>query len=221
VDRLFDLGPIKVVDFADAYSPSHISNAVIHCDSYGIRKIDFKPNDVVIDIGANIGIFSIYLAILHPEITIYSFEPSIVNYEHFLVNIAQNKVTNVQPFNLALTDNSRDIWISVNEDNSGGACMYAPISGHCNISKSTTLDNFITEKNIDKVKFLKCDCEGAEYEILKTFKQWGKIEYLSCEIHPNKKDGKRYPKNDLEELIKSKLDTKKVIIDTSEVSGLI
>ena len=218
MDKIFDLGPIKVVDFNVAYSPAHIANAVINVDVYGTRRIPFQAGDVVIDIGANIGIFSIYLAVLHPEITIYSFEPSAVNYHHLLKGIEMNGVTNIRPFQLALTDDARNIWISLNEDNSGGACMYAPISGHCNISRSMRLDDVISENKIEKVKMLKCDCEGAEYEIFKDFKQWDKIEHFGGEIHPFKKNSKY--DYDLAALVLSKLDDAKVSLETSYISGI-
>jgi hypothetical protein len=47
------------------------------------------------------------------------------------------------------------------------------------------LDTIISTNNIKKIKFLKIDCEGSEFDILENFKQFNTVEVvnMSVEIH--------------------------------------
>ncbi len=168
-------------------------------DCYGLSKIDFKKNDIVIDIGANIGIVSIYLAKKYPFLKIYSFEPFKVNYESFIKNIKANQIPEgiINPFNMAVTKDGRNIVMkTVDVLNSGSFTVdfqKDKVDLNCkDIVQSTTLDNIIetvlaaNEQN--HIKLLKMDCELSEYEILKNTKidNLKKISYLSAEFHEKK-----------------------------------
>ena len=54
------------------------------------------------DVGANIGIYSLYAAYKHKHINTFSFEPESRNYVSLLRNILSNNTNNIHPFNLAL-----------------------------------------------------------------------------------------------------------------------
>jgi predicted O-methyltransferase YrrM len=77
---------------------------------------EFKPK-VILDIGANIGITSLYYANKYPEAKIYSFEPVPVNYELLEKNLKEYE--NVKTFNVALgaQDGELDIFVSDFKDN--------------------------------------------------------------------------------------------------------
>lgn len=71
---------------------------------------------------------------------------------------------------MAVTKDSRDILILINLLNQGGSALseytnYYPPTLLKNFSHSTTLNNIVAENKINKVKLLKIDCEGTEYEI--------------------------------------------------------
>ena len=129
-----------------------------------IRKL--KEKDIVIDIGASIGDFSI-LASINAE-RVYSFE---INDERIFLmkkNIVQNKCSNVE------------------------------------ITKKfvTSLNPIFKEKQIIKCNFLKIDCEGGEYKIIKNTSDGvlRKVNHIAFEIHLfNKMMKKQY------ELLKRKL----------------
>lgn len=215
ISKLNDFGVIKVWDFIDSLSPGWIVTDVIDKDVYGIKNVKFEDGDVVVDIGANVGIFSVYLALLFPNVKIFAIEPSLKNYEHLLDNIAENGVKNITAINMALTCDGRDVKIGVYESNTGGADIYSPAqeSKYINECSSMLLDDFLVKNNIDKVKLLKCDVQGTEYEIFSLFNGWDKIEYFSCAVHPVPCGlyGKGYDQTDLTNLINSKLDVSKVI----------
>ena len=54
---------------------------------------DFPPNSVLWDVGANIGLYSIYAA-KRPDIQVVAFEPSIFNLEFLARNVEINRLDN-------------------------------------------------------------------------------------------------------------------------------
>ncbi|MDR1942676.1 MAG: FkbM family methyltransferase [Endomicrobium sp.] len=89
----------------------------LHRDDYKLNCIDFNQMDVVIDIGANIGMISIYLAKKYPFLKIYSFEPVKCNYEKFKKNIELNKIPNgvINIQNKAVTKDGRTVQMFFNQ----------------------------------------------------------------------------------------------------------
>lgn len=156
---------------------------------YGFEKISFESGDIVIDIGAHVGIISIYLAKKYPFLKIHSFEPSPENFTNFMENIKSNNIENIIPYNLAITSDGRSVRSIFSDSNTGGNTFQTfakELPGHFGFeSESINLDEFFQEMNIDKCKFMKIDCEGSEHEILHSFSQLSKVEYLSAEIHIN------------------------------------
>lgn len=154
----------------------------------------FQDGDTILDLGANVGIFSIPLAKMYPTIKIYAFEPLKVNYDNLVLNLAVNNVNNVTPFNYAITKNDRDVIAISSKTMSGGAhvinqdlmnnFILETDNFIINICKSISLKNIFENFSIDRVKLLKIDVEGFEYEIIKS--NWSKlknVEYLSDEFH--------------------------------------
>ena len=179
---------LHIRDAATSDTPKTVQWELMQ-DSYGIEQIDFQPGDVVLDVGANTGIFSIYLAKQHPDITIHAFEPVPATYQRLLANLEANGVTNVIPHNLAVTADGRALEMHVDWANSGGATAFLTrpyANGHEHIEvQSTTLAAFMADAGIEWIKLLKMDCEGAEYEILADTAVLNQVEHLSGELHTN------------------------------------
>ena len=136
-------------------------------DDYKLRQIDFRPGDVVVDIGANIGIVALYLAKKHPAVRIIAIEPVPTTFRHLQENIGLNGVSNITALNCAVTKDGRDLKMIVNPGHSGGSTghlrnMTQP--GHYNLTvQSRTLDGIFDEYVPGRCRLLKIDCEGAEY----------------------------------------------------------
>ena len=152
--------------------------------------IDFQENDVVLDLGANLGIISILLSKKFPFLKIYSYEASPINYQNFLKNIRDNNCTNIVPYNFAVWSKSNlTLKIPTSPTNSGGSSVYYkpeyfsqyPVSEIQTIS----LEDIFIHNNIDSCKLMKIDVEGAEYEIFKTFpqKKLNLIKNIGIEFH--------------------------------------
>jgi len=179
----------KVVDVVSSTALQSIFYE-LKSDDYSLNNINFKDEDIVIDVGAHVGTISFYISKLNPNIKIYAYEPILFNYESAKKGIELNKFKNIELNNLAVTGDGRDLQMIVNySDNSGGGTSNLKVmqkDNHYNFCvKSTTLNRIFEENNIDKCKLLKIDCEGSEYEILYNCKYLDRIEYLSMELHTN------------------------------------
>lgn len=153
--------------------------------SYDLDSIPFQAGDVAIDIGAQVGIVSIYLAKRYPFLKIYAFEPVPVNFARLQRNLAANGITSVIAINKAITGDGRELKLHGDlAGNSGGISAFTGESGPEFIVPSTTLQEVFTENEIRWVTLLKIDCEGAEYEIL-TPNVLRRVKYLRGEFHSN------------------------------------
>lgn len=172
-------------------------------DIYDFSNISFKEGDVVIDIGGNVGMVSIYLAKKYPFLKIYAFEPVKQNYENFKKNIKLNNIPDGIIFveHAAVTKDGRDIRMSVDTINSGGSSIESidwgkqdPLSAAEELTSSITLDQIFDKYNIQHCKLLKMDCEGSEYEILynTTQETLKKCENLRAEFHTNPSIAKQF-----------------------------
>jgi FkbM family methyltransferase len=134
-------------------------------DDYQFSKIAFEDEDIVIDIGLNIGMNSIYLAKNHPYLKIYAYEPQKTNYNNYVKNAIINNIGEniITAENKAVTSDGRSITMEMNKQNSGASRMKELIDSvpKEDIVESVTLDSVFEKYNISKVKLLKIDCEGA------------------------------------------------------------
>jgi FkbM family methyltransferase len=171
-------------DVAGSIAATWVANETF-LDEYGLGRIAFDPGDVVIDIGAHVGLFAIYLAKRHPAISVLAFEPDPVNFNNMLANIAANRVMNVVPHPLAVTRDARPFTLDRPPGNSAAACGYlGRRDGFARATAaSTTLDGIFERFAIARCKLLKIDCEGAEYEILTSTAVLDRVDWLSGEFH--------------------------------------
>ncbi|GAB7140699.1 hypothetical protein RsTz2092_06510 [Deferribacterales bacterium RsTz2092] len=154
-----------------------------HGAAHNVLNMNFKDGDCIIDIGANIGAVSIYLAKKYPNIKIYAYEPVKQNYSNLIKNIRANNIPDgvISAFNLAVTKDGRNVHIytlpssgTASMTLSNGAAVIPSNENSGENVSSVSLDKIFEENNIQKCALLKIDCEGAEYEILHNTKQ----EYL-------------------------------------------
>jgi FkbM family methyltransferase len=156
---------------------------------YKLNGRAFADGDVLLDIGANVGIVSIFIAKQLPNCTIYAYEPLPYNYVNLVRNLLMNDIKNVKPIQAAVTADGRDLTLCFNFENMGGASAFLgkPPYNEINV-KSVTLQSIFHTHNIDRVAYMKMDCEGAEHEILDSAGDLlDRVDYLAMEIHYNAK----------------------------------
>jgi FkbM family methyltransferase len=178
--------PLRVYDERDSWSVDHIVRE-FEDDAYGLDAIEFRPGDVVIDIGAHVGLVSLYLAKRHPDIRIHAFEPHPLNHENCVDNLRLNDVSNVRPSRRAVTGDGRTLMLRVLPRNSGGASAAFEMTGSVASGpvESATLDAIFDEVLApgERCRLLKIDCEGLEYEILPRARALDRVDYLVAEFH--------------------------------------
>lgn len=133
-------------------------------------NLGFTDKDLVIDIGANIGWYSLVLS-HRARPRIYAFEPEPRNYAYFTLNLKQNGNTNVIPVNAAVDNQPGEMQLHLYKNHNQGRHSFirnAKSVGTVSV-KTIVLDAFLSEKGeADKpVKFLKIDIEGYEYPALR------------------------------------------------------
>lgn len=75
----------------------------IVCDDvYGIRKLPQPTTGVVIDVGAGIGDFALFVALRQPAASVLAFEPDERSFRAFHANIAANVAVGVDAHQLAI-----------------------------------------------------------------------------------------------------------------------
>lgn len=128
-----------------------------------------KEGDVVIDAGANLGLFSWLMSnTVGRKGRLYLFEP-IDSLTSIITNtIKENKLED-QVFltKKALSDKDETLYFTV-DDFSGGSHRSA--NGTKEIP-ATTIDTFVRENNIPKIDFIKADIEGMEPNLIQGAKQ--------------------------------------------------
>ena len=188
-ETLLIFGCVELIlsDLEKSETLHHLEREVCKQDEYGIKDIILNDDDIVIDIGANVGLVSIFLAKKNPNVKIYSYEAHPYTYKNLVKNVELNSVTNVITNNLAVYSIDNEMLeISLDVKNTGSSSCFKKDSGFLVETVPTIcLDSIITNNNIKKIKFLKVDCEGAEFDIFENSKLIHEIEIenIGIEIH--------------------------------------
>ena len=132
---------------------------------YNKTGYEILENDIIIDVGAHIGLFTLYVSQFCKKGKIFSFEPVIENYKLLLENIHLNKIENVIIVKKAVSGENKKVKIYLSEDQAAHS-TYSQGDKFIE-TESISLKEIIDINSIQKCNFLKMDCEGAEYDILK------------------------------------------------------
>lgn len=122
-----------------------------------------RPGDVVYDLGANVGFYSLLASVLvGPKGQVFSFEPLPRNLELLRKHIGENNITNCVIVASAVSDREGTA-------NFEGQCdsHMTKLSATGNITvKLTSLDDLLASGEILPPNVIKCDIEGAEFDAL-------------------------------------------------------
>jgi FkbM family methyltransferase len=134
----------------------------------GIVLREVKSGDVVLDIGANIGYYTLIMARLTgPSGQVFAFEPDALNFQLLQKNVQQARYSHVAPVNSAVSDRSGEGRLYRNEVNGGDHRLYDSSDGRASVAvRVVAIDDFLSGKNT-RVHFVKMDIQGAEMAALR------------------------------------------------------
>jgi len=132
-------------------------------DQYSYDNIiKAKEGDVVFDAGAYVGDTALWFCkAVGPQGKVYAFEPEPRNFAKLKANLERNKVTNVIPLQLALSETEGGMQVA-----SGGNSSTITQTGTGTSVKVTTIDKFVEANTLPRVDFIKMDVEGHELKVL-------------------------------------------------------
>jgi FkbM family methyltransferase len=150
---------------------------------------EIRPGDTVVDVGANVGVFTLWAASRSPGVAVIALEPSPTVCRYLQDNVSRNAAGNVTVYQAACgartgkatlyvqgyeTNNSlypRDVWGS----------DYAP--GY--EVDVVTLDDVFALSGVTRCDLLKMNCEGGEYDALFgcTADALGRVQRVAMEYH--------------------------------------
>jgi FkbM family methyltransferase len=158
-----------------AYIITHSPEHWIEQDAMIARHL-ISPGDTVLDIGANLGIYSRFLSrCVGPTGKVYAFEPIPQIFDFLTNNLRKLGLKNVEALDFALSDTDRTDTMVIPTYRWGSESWYDaqfktekvdPIWRTVEV-RARTLDSFFSERPHKRISFLKCDANFHELAVLK------------------------------------------------------
>jgi FkbM family methyltransferase len=131
--------------------------------------------DVFVDIGANVGEFTLFAAKRNRNGRVYSFEPAKINFGRLSSNVTMNGFNHVHLAKVALADNEGEMEIYESRArftdgsiNAGLPSLFGDEGAEpSELVTVTTLDRFVEQQRLERIDLIKVDIEGAELPALR------------------------------------------------------
>jgi FkbM family methyltransferase len=163
------------------YKDSVLSKLIYY--GFETDEIDFvngflDSGDYFLDIGANIGLFTLYASKgVGVEGAVLSFEPSQKTFNRLKENCSLNGLTNVRSYRLGLSDRDENLELNISENGYEAWNTFVESDDQKFSRKELvsvkSLDHFLNEIELDikKISLIKIDVEGFEMRVLKGAQQ--------------------------------------------------
>lgn len=136
-----------------------------------------RNSKVVLDIGANTGVYSLVTKSINSSTKVYAFEPLSQMFKKLLFNNELNSYDIVCVEKAASDKNGKAIIYETGTDHVAAASLNAEIRHYGNLDVETeietiTLDTFIQANNVGKIDLVKIDVETHEPNVLEGYKKY-------------------------------------------------
>jgi len=156
-------------------------------DLFDFYNTYLRPGMTVMDVGANIGLHSLYMAKrVLPAGRIYSFEPSKKIFARLCRHVESSNLSNISCYPCALGPQSGEAFFHEVESDSSRSFLCDSPSGERVVVR--TLDDIAAENRLNKIDFVKLDVEGFELGVLQGSQQLlehGRIDVFQVEVDCN------------------------------------
>jgi len=134
--------------------------------SYEQFGLKVEKSDVVVDAGANIGIFSLYAASKGAKV--YAFEPfpEAIRYLRRTLELNPKLAGKITVMPMALMDRTARVKLTYVVDHIVSASIVIARGAACQEIPAVALDELMENNKLPKVTFIKADVEGAERLVL-------------------------------------------------------
>lgn len=159
------------------------------CKGFYTPQVALRPGDVVLDIGAHVGMFTIPLAREHPQVRFFAYEPNAENYANLHHNVQRAGLENVTLVRAGVWGNTADLLNVQDRHNTGRSRTHAiatpapTLAEPSEVCRGMTLDDIRATWNLGDIRVLKMDCEGAEYQALRSSHDLRRVDNLLLEVH--------------------------------------
>jgi len=175
-NRIIDEAIVIYYEIYDCHSGNYIDDSLYQREGCYIKK-----DDIVLDLGANIGIFSRFASDKGAK-KVYSFEPVQENFKLLSLNIPDN----CEAHKLAISnEDNKTVSIAYKPDCPGGSSIHKHDDGILQKCMTMTITTLIKNKLIQQPDFIKMDIEGAETLAFKgiTDEILQKTRCIAMEVH--------------------------------------
>lgn len=175
------------------YLLTHMPENWIEQDAAALPQF-LSPRDHVVDIGANLGVYSRFLArAVGTQGHVYAFEPIPQTFEFLCHNLKQLNLPQVEPMPFAISDRQQTETMVIPTYRWGTECWYdarikteQSTRGWREIQvESRTLDSF----HLPKISFIKCDANYHELAVLRgameTIRQYHPVILAEVNLNPD------------------------------------
>jgi FkbM family methyltransferase len=155
-------------------------------EEYFDHDLSIKENNSVLDIGAHIGLFTVYAAQKATKGKIYAFEVNPDNFKVLKKNISLNKLKNVAAECIAVTSHNSHANLYFGGRNRGADSLYDGAYRNQSMNVNcTSLDALFRKYHLKHIDLLKIDAEGAEFDIIMNTSSTTlkKIKAITLEYH--------------------------------------
>ena len=132
---------------------------------------ELKNGGVFLDVGTNIGVYSMWAASISKDVHVESFEPDSELCKRLISNLKRNKIENVHLNEFALGGECGEINLARGVNNLGENRLTVDALGAVPnlVVRVCTLSEIIHQKDIRQIDAMKIDVEGHEVAVLKPF----------------------------------------------------
>jgi FkbM family methyltransferase len=149
--------------------------------------LQVPPEATVLDLGANIGLFSLKLLQLNRgrNVQVHAFEPYKPNFELMIENLCMNAITSVEANCTAVSDVDGIVVLDVGRSFDSIRIDPSDEAVATEEVRSVRVESYCQDRGLDRIDLMKMDVEGAEHAILADGIDWisAHVDRLIVECH--------------------------------------
>jgi FkbM family methyltransferase len=169
------------------------------------QLINLNESDVMIDIGANTGYYTLHLAKKNSKAKIISIEADPQTSKILEENCKLNLLSNVKIYNMAVSNKSGKLALYQSNNNSGANSIFSSYSDNSKkvFVDSNTLDSILENEKIENIDWIKIDVEGAELSVLQgSPRTLQKTKKILIEVHEHILNQNNHKSQEILEILK-------------------